>query len=120
MGTIIITIMRRVRMKITKKVVKVATSFIYFPQYFMSTYSPRQWALASAAFHGLFFVVCYLWQYVLTEAALRELHMVLLRMTFPGFTGMNIASLLIMIIESVIFGFIVGWLFAILLNYFKK
>jgi len=84
------------------------------------TYSPRQWALASGLFHGLFFIVCYLWQYVLTDAALKALHMDLLRMTFPGFTEMNIVGLAIMTVESVVFGFIVGWIFAVLLNYFKK
>ena len=68
----------------------------------------------------MFFVVCYLWQFVLTEAALKELHMVLLRMTFPGFTGMTTGSFIIMIVESIIFGFIAGWIFAVLLNYFKK
>ncbi len=86
----------------------------------MSTYSPRQWALASGASHGLFFIVCYLWQYALTDAALKALHMDILRMTFPGFTGMSTTGLLIIIIESVIFGFVVGWIFATLLNYFKK
>ena len=86
----------------------------------MSHFSATQWSKGLALFSGVFFIICFLWSFVLTDSALQELHMNLLRMTFPGFSEMNTASFVIGFIESIILGLIVGWGFASSINKFAK
>lgn len=86
----------------------------------MSHYSPPQWAKGLALFSGVFFVICFFWSFALKDPTLYEFHMNSLRMTFPGFSGMNAMSFIVGIIESIILGLVIGWGIATSLNIFAR
>lgn len=86
----------------------------------MCHYSLCQWAKASALLSGIFFVICLLWSSLITDPTLQKLHMDLLRISLPGFSGMNFASLLIGLVESIVYGLIVGAAVASSLNIFAR
>jgi hypothetical protein len=103
---------------VTSMTEEVATnSFLLF---IMSHYSLQQWAKGLALFSGVFFVICFFWSFILTDPTLYEFHMSSLRMTFPGFSGMNPMSFIIGLIEGIILGLAVGWGLAYSLNFFEK
>jgi len=86
----------------------------------MSTYSTRQWAYALALIFGACFVICFFWGAVITDPALKALHVDLLRMSFPGFAGLTLAGFVNGLIQSIIWGLVTGWALAASLNFFKK
>jgi hypothetical protein len=58
----------------------------------------------------VFFVLCMFWGILLTDPVLKELHVNILRIVFPGFT-MSFIGTVIGTVES----FIYGWVFGVLL-----
>lgn len=91
-----------------------------FPSIIMSHYSLQQWSKAFALLFGIFFIICLLWNYVITDPALQRLHMDILRLSLPGFSDMSPVSILIGLIESVLYGLILGAATASSLNIFAK
>ncbi|PIQ76148.1 hypothetical protein COU78_01155 [Candidatus Peregrinibacteria bacterium CG10_big_fil_rev_8_21_14_0_10_49_24] len=85
----------------------------------MSTFSVVQWAKGLALFSGVFFIICFFWSFALRDPVLYELHMNVLRMTFPGFSGINATSFVVGIIESIFLGLVVGWVISSSLNMFS-
>lgn len=92
----------------------------YFPPSIMACQSQQQWAKAFALLSGIFFIICMLWSYLITDSALQQLHIDLLRISYPGFSGMNSASFLIGLVESVVYGLVLGSAIAASLNIFAK
>ena len=86
----------------------------------MSTYSTRQWAWALALISGVGFVICFFWGAVIADPALKELHIALLQLSFPGFTGLTAGGFINGLIQSVIWGLVAGWAVAASLNAFGK
>ncbi len=62
-----------------------------------------------------FFLLCMAWGLVLTDPALKELHTNILRIVYPGF-AISSLGVILGIIESFIYGWIFGVLFAWLCN----
>jgi len=85
----------------------------------MSTYSPTQWSKGFALFGGIAFIACFLWSYTIGDTALHSLHVDMFRMSFFAFSGINIASFIAGLIQSILWGLISGWALAKCLNYFK-
>lgn len=85
-----------------------------------STYAARQWSSAFALIAGAGFIICFFWGSLLADPALKDLHMALLKMSFPGFTGLTIGSFLNGFIQSIIWGLIIGWALASSLNRFAR
>ena len=86
----------------------------------VSHYSLPQWSKAFALLAGIFFVICILWSALITDPALQRLHMDLLRISLPGFSGMDAMSIIIDLIESIVSGLIVGAAIASSLNIFAQ
>jgi len=86
----------------------------------MSNQSTRQTSLALATVLGALFIVCFFWGYTISDPAVNSLHMNMLRMSFPGFTGLTLTSFILGLIQSVIWGLLIGWAYATSLNFFKK
>ena len=59
----------------------------------------------------VFFALCMFWGLILVDPVLKELHLNILKITFPGFS-MTAVGILIGAIESFIYGWIFGALFA--------
>jgi hypothetical protein len=59
----------------------------------------------------LFFLACMVWGTFLTDPVLKELHLNFLRITYPGFS-MSFLGAVIGIIESFVYGWVFGALFA--------
>ena len=59
------------------------------------------------------YIVCHFWGYVV-PADLQQLHMDLLRMSFIGWTGMNVQSFVLGIVQSAIWSWLIGAAFAII------
>lgn len=85
----------------------------------MSTYSPTQLSKGLALFGGIAFIVCFLWAYTIGDPALHQLHVDSLRMSFFAFSGINAASFVSGLVQSVILGYISGLVLAKCLNRFK-
>lgn len=58
-----------------------------------------------------FFVICAAWGIVLIEPTLKELHVNILRIAYPGFS-MSFVGVMIGIVEAFIYGWLLGALFA--------
>lgn len=86
----------------------------------MNHYSLQQWAKAVALLSVIFFVICMFWGSLLPDAGLKEFHMNAMRITYPGFTGMNVTSFVVGILESIAYGLILGTATASSLNIFTK
>jgi len=63
----------------------------------------------------VFFLVCMTWSVLFTAPELKELHLNLMRITYPGFS-MNFIGAILGIVEA----FIYGWLFGALLAWLCK
>ena len=86
----------------------------------MSTYAPRQWAYALALLGIIGFIICFFWGSLLSEPALKEMHMDMLRMSYFGFNGMNTQSFIFGIIQTGVWGLVIGWALATSLNLFER
>ncbi|MCF7844582.1 MAG: hypothetical protein K9M03_02020 [Kiritimatiellales bacterium] len=86
----------------------------------MSTYSVRQWALALAIIAVTIFGICFFWGSFLSDPALKDLHMNLMRVCFPGFSGMTLGGFINGSIQSIVWGLVIGWMLASSLNMFSK
>ena len=86
----------------------------------MTHYSLQQWAKGLALLSAIFFVICIFWGGLLPDPALKEFHMNAMRITYPGFTGMNASSFIVGLLESVAYGLILGSAVASSLNIFAK
>ncbi|HLD32815.1 MAG TPA: hypothetical protein VJB10_04470, partial [Candidatus Peribacteraceae bacterium] len=64
--------------------------------------------------------ICILWSYLIVDPTLQKLHMDLLRISLPGFSGMDAMSIIIGLIESIVYGLIVGAAIASSLNIFAQ
>lgn len=82
-------------------------------------HNPKATALAIGVLGALFFVICILWYYVL-PAELQQLHVDLLRVSLPGFTWLTVGTFILGLVESFVYGFVAGYLFAVLYNTFLK
>lgn len=58
----------------------------------------------------VFFLLCMGWGAVLTDPVLIELHLNILRITYPGF-AMSFVGALIGVVEAYIYGWVLGVLF---------
>lgn len=58
----------------------------------------------------LLYLLCLAWQYLLTDPAIQTLHVQLLMLTFPGFKGMTIGSML----WGGVLSFVYGWVGALI------
>ena len=58
-----------------------------------------------------FFALCMLWGFVLSDPTLKELHLNILRIAYPGF-GMSLVGFLIGAVEAFIYGWVFGALLA--------
>ena len=69
---------------------------------------------------GLFFValytICLAWSTLLTDPALKTLHVQLLALTFPGFVWLSFGSF----IWGAILSFVYGWVGAGIFTWFSK
>jgi hypothetical protein len=86
----------------------------------MTHYSLQQWTKALTLLSVIFFVICISWGALLPELGLKEFHMNAMRITYPGFTGVNISSFIIGFLESIAYGLILGSAIASSLNIFAK
>ncbi|MBU2213030.1 hypothetical protein KJ996_00115 [Patescibacteria group bacterium] len=86
----------------------------------VSAYSSRQWALALAIVASSIFVACFFWGSLLNDPALKELHMNLMRVSFPGFSGITIGGFINGFIQSTAWGLGIGWILAASLNMLSK
>ncbi len=59
----------------------------------------------------IFFLFCMAWGFLLTDPVLKELHVNILRIAYPGFT-MSLIGAVIGLVETFIYGWIFGALFA--------
>lgn len=59
----------------------------------------------------LFFFLCILWEVLLFEPNLKEFHMNLMRVMYPGF-GTNLLGIIIGVVEAFMYGWIIGSLLA--------
>jgi uncharacterized protein YacL len=59
----------------------------------------------------VFFILCMIWGTILTDPTLKELHLNILKITYPGFT-MSAVGFVIGVVESFVYGFVFGVLFA--------
>lgn len=93
--------------------------FFFIPPFFMSTFSPYQWARALGLVAGGAFILCFLWGLLLVDPVLRELHMNSLRIYFlgAGFVGANALTVIVGTILSAIWGAIAGTAIALCLNH---
>lgn len=57
-------------------------------------------------FLGALFILCFAWYFI--NPVLQELHLDLLRLTFIGYAGMNIAGFVSGFIQSYIWGYILA------------
>jgi len=58
-----------------------------------------------------FFALCIFWGLIITSPVLSELHLNILRITFPGFS-MSFIGIIIGVAESFVYGWVFGALFA--------
>lgn len=58
-----------------------------------------------------FFVLCMIWGVIISDPTLKELHLNILKIAYPGF-AMSVTGFVIGVIESFIYGWIFGALFA--------
>ena len=86
----------------------------------MSNYPTAQWTKGFAVFFGISFIGCFLWDSIITDPVLKELHMNMLKISFFGFSGRDLTSFVSGIVQSTIWGAVAGWLIATCLNMFKK
>ena len=86
----------------------------------MTTFVPRQWALAIGLLGLIGFVICFFWGSLLEDSALKAMHLDLFRMSFFGFSRMDGKSFIFGIIQSGIWGAIIGWAVANSLNFFGR
>ena len=73
------------------------------------TFQYKTFPKTLAAFGAISGLVCYFWQFVLPADA-QAFHMSFLRMSVIGWTGMNVVSLILTIVEWAIWGAVIGWL----------
>ena len=59
----------------------------------------------------VFFFLCIAWGLLLSDPALKELHLNILRIAYPGFT-MSVVGAIIGIVEAFAYGWVFGALFA--------
>ena len=64
-----------------------------------------------AVLGAVIYIVCHLWGYVV-PVELQELHADLLRISIIGWTGMNVTSFILGVIQFAIWGLLVGVAFA--------
>jgi hypothetical protein len=98
----------------------VTNSIYFFLITIMNHFFLQQWSKACALLCGVFFIICLFWVGLIADPALQKLHMDILRISLPGFTDMSPGSVIIGLIESVIFGLIYGSAVAASLNIFSR
>lgn len=67
------------------------------------------WSLS--IFFVIGYIICLLWEFLLTKPALKELHHQLLALSLPGFEWFSIDSFIIGLIEVFIYGWIAAMIF---------
>ncbi len=63
-------------------------------------------SLTTGLFLVAIYIICLGWQYLLTDVAIKTLHMQLLSLTFPGFVWLSWGSFIWGAILSVVYGLI--------------
>lgn len=79
-----------------------------------------QVALSLATLFAIGFVVCYLWVYTSNAPDLIKMHIDWFRIAFLGFSGMGFVSFLSGLIQSFIWGILVGGVFVLIYNALGK
>jgi len=69
-------------------------------------------AMILAILGAVWYVVCFFWGFVIAEE-IRQFHADFLRLSVLGWTGMNLISLLLGIIQWATWGWLMGWSFAV-------
>jgi len=88
----------------------------------MSTYRFAHWGPAVGMVSAVFFVVCFLWGFLLTNSAVQEQHMMAFRILFldAGFVGLNAMTFFIGLVVSYVGGLLIGWVLALCLNHCQR
>ncbi len=60
---------------------------------------------------ALFFIVCTIWGVLISAPVLKELHLMLMQIAYPGFT-LTAVGYIIGLVEAFVYGYIIGALFA--------
>lgn len=79
-----------------------------------------QVAFSLAILFAIGFVVCYFWVYKSTDPDLVNMHLGMLKISFFGYSGMNFASFILGLIQSFIWGILVGVVFVPIYNALGK
>ena len=74
----------------------------------MHKYCKMHWPLVLGVVGALGFVAEYLWQIALVNEELSAFHMMLLQTYVIGFSGMNVGSFVLGLVEWFVWGFIIG------------
>ena len=77
----------------------------------MNKFSIKKTGSVVGVISMIFFLLCMLWGIVLTDPILKELHLDILRIVYPGFS-MSIVGVIIGIVEGFIYGLFFGALFS--------
>ena len=73
----------------------------------MNKFNKTRAGYAGGVFVVAFFVICAAWGILLGAPELKELHLNLLRLTFPGF-GFSFSGYLIGLVEAFVYGWVGG------------
>lgn len=89
---------------------------------YLTPYRLSHWGPAFGMVSAVLYVVCFLWGVLLTNPALQELHMNILRILFldAGFVGLNVITFIVGVIMLYIGGLIAGWVLALCLNHCQR
>lgn len=68
-------------------------------------------AIPAGLLLAVIYIICYFWGYTNDDPAVQELHLNLLKLSFLGFSGLNGLSFFLGLIQSFIWGLIVGAVF---------
>ena len=87
----------------------------------MSTFSIYQWARALALMGAGAFILCFFWGMLLTDPALKEIHLnsISIFLLGAGFVGTNIMTFIVGTVMSAIWGAVGGMTLVLCLNHCK-
>ena len=71
-------------------------------------YCKSHWPMIIGVLGAIAFVVEYLWQFILVSDELQAFHLLLLQTYVIGFTGMNVVSFILGLVQWFIWGAVIG------------
>ncbi len=85
----------------------------------MNNINIKKFGLTLSTFFAIGYVLDFAWHFLLSDAS-RDLYLQLLQIMYIGFTGFNVASFILGLVQIYIWGWVIAGIFGWLWNYFHK